>query len=231
MYPRLIELMDLLPEAQSRFDAARTLHAQLRAQSVRQTARDEWFDGAHYAPGPLGLQRLGLTPARRLHRAPGADERANTCRYGLRGDGRICVEQQFTEFPDRAYEEFWDHADDRILTTRYDYYEPDKDLINVQILLLEPFGEDPRPAALVRYAQHGVALEAYEYDDAPPHRLRRVHAAACEHDPASSLHQWMSTIDDVHYDPAGPLARIDRSWSAGSRETIYPDAHDADRPG
>jgi hypothetical protein len=223
MHPCLIALMDHLAEAQSRFEAAQSNYAALRARTRRETVRDEWYAGAHYAPCPFGLERFGMTPAKRLGEAPKDKRRANTCRYGFTRDGRICVEQQFTEFPDRAYEEFWIHADDRIDTARYDHYEPDKDPINVQTIRLEPGPGGSRAAALIRHAQRGIAIEAYEYDQTAPHRLQHIHASACEHDPASPQHAWMSTRDDFHYDAAGRLLRIDRTWIGGSTATIYPD--------
>lgn len=231
MHPRLHALMEVLADAQVRFESNPSRYQELRARSQREATREEWYDGPHYAPCPFGLERLGLSPGTRLQRVPRADARANTCRYGVSRDGRVLVEQQFTEFADRAYEEFWTHADERILTARYDYYEPDKALINVQIVVLEIGPAGSRAATLVRYAQHGVALEFFEYEDATPHRLRRVHAAVREHDPASPQHAWMTTIDDLVYDPEGGLQRIDRTWAGGQRETIYPgDMDPADSP-
>ena len=222
MHPRLHDLLQRLTDARLRFETAQSRYPELRARSRRQTAHEAWYDGPHYAPCPFGLERLGLAPGTPLEQAPRADARANTCRYGLSREGRVQVEEQFTEFPDRAYEEFWEYSDDRILTTRYDYFEPDKALINVQDIVLEPGSTGPRAATLVRYAQHGVALEYCEYDDAPPHRLRRVHAMAREHDPASPQHAWMMTIDELAYDARGRLQQIDRTWAGGQHETIYP---------
>ena len=223
MHPHLDAPMALLAQAQARFASARADYAALRARSRRQAVREEWFDASHHAPAPLALQRLGLVPGVRLAHVPSARARAGTCRYGLDPEGRVCLEEQYTGFPDRAYEEFWDHQPDRIVTARFDYFEPDKDPINVQIVPLEGGPAAPRPAALVRYAQHGIALEAYEYDaPTPSGRLLRVHAAAREHDPASPQHAWMLTVDDVHRDRAGAVRRIERTWSGGVRETIFP---------
>ncbi|MGH8516732.1 MAG: hypothetical protein ACREUE_04665 [Panacagrimonas sp.] len=226
MHPRLRELMDLLSDAQARFESAQSSYRESRARSQRETTREEWYDGAHYAPCPFGLERLGLTPGTPLQHVPRGDARSHTCRYGLSRDGRVQVEQQFTEFSDRAYEEFWIHEDHRILTARYDYYEPDKALINVQTIFLEPGPAGLRAAALVRWAQHGVALEAYEYDDAIPNRLRRVHTAAREHFASNPPLAWMTTIDEPVYDAKGGLKQIDRTWEGGSRERIYPEVSD-----
>nr|WP_293241817.1 hypothetical protein [Panacagrimonas sp.] len=222
MHPRLVALIERLPEARTRFESARARYAEIRTRALRESALSAWFEGPHHAPTPLALQRMGIEPAPPMRREPAPGARAHACRYGLGSDGRIRVEQHFTEFVERAYEEFWEYADEEIRTSRYDHYEPDKDPINVQTVLLARAGEMRRPEALIRYAQHGVALEAYEYDPARPHLLRRVHAAASEHDPASPQHRWMTTIDDIHHAADGALLRIVRTWDTGSSETIYP---------
>jgi hypothetical protein len=199
--PSIADYVALVPALRQRFEAAPARYADLAAAIRPNVVTYQWADGARHALQPLHFVLGAGGPAGKPMKSE-PKNKAGKFRYGYGAGEEVLLEEQYTEFAGRFYEEFHEPAPGGRCSTLYDY-TPDKDCINVQQL----FVEHGVPAGFVRYAQMGVLAEAYEYHG---DRLVRVVQDNRMHDPQMPASYSFRRVLDLSY-------QADRIWRVEAR--------------
>jgi hypothetical protein len=194
------------------FEQAGRRYPLLAREADVQVTKDAWSRSPAYSALPFGVEReYRRSPGRLLAKAP-KRVAASLCNR-LDGMQRVVCIHDYVSDEGARYEEYWEHDPNTIRTTLYDYYEPAKNVINVQTVVLA----NGRPQAFLRYARAGTFVEIYRYGE---NGLEMIFSRTLEHQSAAAF--AIFTRDDIAYDGAGAVNRIVRSWENGVCEQIFP---------
>jgi hypothetical protein len=199
-----------IPEMRARYEDARSRYVDLAHRTTGSIRKFEWCATPRYSLSLFELERLGWTRGRPMMAEPKSKDGKH--RYGFDAEGRILLEEQFTEFEGQRYETFWEHSRDRIDCTHFGPWR-EKPVINVECLCLR----NGLATTFVRYAEHGFLAEYYEFAEGV---LSRAVQAAREHDPKSLRHE-LTVVTDAFAYSGEQLERIARTWESGETEILF----------
>jgi hypothetical protein len=203
------KLLKFVPQLRKRFRSARRRYRALARQAKRAVVRWEWCTDARYSHNPFGPERFNGRRGRVLSKAP--EKKPYKYRYGFSSDGRVIVEEQYTEFKGQKSETFWEYAAGQIDSTLFHHTHKNW-VLNVESTFLE----DGMARGFILYGEGGMRVEAYEYRDG---LLVCVHEAGRDHDPRSPRHALSFMDEHLIYRNDG-LVKIVRKWKSGARETV-----------
>jgi hypothetical protein len=181
---------------------AASRYRELESRIEETVARWEISTDSRHSFEPFYFERHRCGAGKVLARAP--ESRKDYVESGFDAEGRLIVERSYTSLAGRCYETFYEYLDGCV--DKYHFgHDPKKPLIHVARHHFD--GERLRELEHV-YRQGGRRHEVFEWEG---DRLVRVivdHAEA-------------SHVDELSYDDAGRLLRIEWVYPNGSRAETY----------